>query len=70
MESEVKWASGTITTNKASGSDGIPSVLIKILKDRWCLSVALNMPANLENPATATGLENVSFHPNSKEGSC
>ena len=27
LECEVKWASGTITTNKASGGDGIPSEL-------------------------------------------
>ena len=27
------------------------------------------MPANLENSAVATGLENVSFHPNPKKGS-
>ena len=27
------------------------------------------MPANLENAAVATGLENVSFHSNAKEGS-
>ena len=26
------------------------------------------MPANLENPAVATGLENVSFHSNPKKG--
>ena len=31
VESEVKWALGSITTNKASGSDGIPE--FKILKD-------------------------------------
>ena len=28
----------------------------------------LNMPANLENSAVATGLEKVSFHSNPKEG--
>ena len=28
------------------------------------------MPANLENSAVATGLENVSFHPNSKDRQC
>ena len=33
-------------------------------------SAALNMPANLENSAVATGLEKVSFHPNPKEGQC
>ena len=30
----------------------------------------LNMPANLENSAVATGLENVSFHSNPKEKQC
>ena len=33
------------------------------------LSAALNMPANLENSAVATGLEEVSFHSNPKESS-
>ena len=56
LECEVKWASGIITTNKASGGDGIPS--------------ALNMPANLENSAVDTGLEKVSFHSNLEEKQC
>ena len=30
---EVKWALGNITTNKASGDDGIPVELFEILKD-------------------------------------
>ena len=33
LECEVKWALGSITTNKASGSDGIPVELFQILKD-------------------------------------
>ena len=33
LECEVKWALGGITTNKASGSDGIPVELFQILKD-------------------------------------
>ena len=38
---------------------------------RWCReSAALNMPANLENSAVATGLEKVSFNSNSKERQC
>ena len=32
-EREVKWALGSITTNKASGGDGIPAGLFQILKD-------------------------------------
>ena len=33
LECEVKWALGSITTNKASGGNGIPAELFKILKD-------------------------------------
>ena len=33
LEQEVKWALGSITTNKASGGDGIPVELFQILKD-------------------------------------
>ena len=33
LEYEVKWALGSITTNKPSGSDGIPVELFQILKD-------------------------------------
>ena len=33
LEYEVKWALGSITTNKASGGDGIPDELFQILKD-------------------------------------
>ena len=66
LECEVKWALGSIITNKASGCDGIPVELFQILKD----DAALNMPANLENSAVATGLEKVSFHSNPKERQC
>ena len=33
MKCEVKWALESITTNKASGGDGIPAELFHILKD-------------------------------------
>ena len=33
LECEVKWVLGSITTNKASGGDGIPAELFQILKD-------------------------------------
>ena len=33
LECEVKWALESITTNKASGDDGIPEELVQILKD-------------------------------------
>ena len=32
LECEVKWVSGSITTNKVSGGDGIPAELLKILR--------------------------------------
>ena len=33
LECEVKWTSGNVTMNKASGGDGIPVELFQILKD-------------------------------------
>ena len=33
LEYEVKWALGSISTNKASGGDGVPAELFQILKD-------------------------------------
>ena len=41
-----------------------------IPKRRYCYCAALNMAANLENPAVATGWEKVSFHSNPKERKC
>jgi len=66
----------------ALGNDDMPPARI-LIHNAWCLyfsvfsdlelgceSVALNMPANLENSAVATGLEKVSFHSNPKERQC
>ena len=33
LEREVRWALGSVTTNKANGADGIPAELFQILKD-------------------------------------
>ena len=33
LECEVRWALGSITTNKARGGDGIPAEIFQILKD-------------------------------------
>ena len=75
LECEVKWALAKTAANKASEGDGIPAELFivklkkKILKDDAIKDAAvLNMSANLENPALATGLEKVNLHPNSQEG--
>ena len=66
LECEVKWALGSMSLNKASGGDGILVELFQILKD----GAILNMQANFENSAVATGLEKVSFHSNPKERQC
>ena len=70
LKCEVKWASGSITINKASGGDGIPTEPFQNLKDDAVKSVAPSIPANLENSTVATGLKKVSFHSNPKEGKC
>ena len=50
LECEVKWALGSITTNKASGGDGISAELFQILRDDAVKVpgnyVPLNMPAS------------------------
>ena len=61
LECKVKWALGSITRNKASGGDAILAELFQILNNVAVKSAALNMPANLENSAVATGQEKVSF---------
>ena len=70
LECEVKWALESITTNKTSAGDRIPVELFPILKDDAVKVLQLNMPANLENSAVATGLEKVGFHSNPKERQC
>ena len=68
LEWEVNWALGSITTNNVSGGERIPAELFKILQDE---AVTLNMSANLENSAVATGVEKkINFHSNLKEGQC
>ena len=69
LECEVKWALESITTNKASGGDGIPVELFQILKDD-AVKVLHSICQTLENSAAATGLEKVSFHSNPKERQC
>ena len=70
LECEVNWALGSITINKASGGDGIPAELFKILKEDAVKVLHSNMQANWENSAVVIGLEKVSFHFNPKEGQC
>ena len=53
LECEVKWALGSITTNKANGGDEIPVELFQILKDD-AVKVLHSNAVNLENSAMAT----------------
>ena len=69
MGCEVKWALGGITTNEASGGDGIPAELFQIPKDD-AVKVLHSIYQKMENSAVTTGLENISFHSNSKERQC
>ena len=61
LECEVKWALWSITTNKASGDDEIPTVLFQILKDDAIKILKSILPTNLENSAVATGLKSSVF---------
>ena len=69
LECEVKWALGSITTNKASGGDGILVELFQILKDdavKCCLQYADKFGKRSCDHRT----EKVSFHSNPKERQC
>ena len=68
LECEVKWGLGSITTNKASGGDGIPAELSQILKDD-VVKVFHSICQQIWK-TVATGLEKVSFHSSPKEGQC
>ena len=71
LECEVKWALESITTNKASGGDGIPVELFQILKDnavKVLHSICQKIWKTQEWPAT--GLEKVSFQSSPKERQC
>ena len=66
LECEVKWALGSITTNRANEGDGIPAELLQILKDD-AVKVLHSIRQQIWKTAVATGLEKVSFHANPKE---
>ena len=68
LECEVKWALESITTNKASGADGIPVELFQNLKDDAV--EVLHSICQQVWKLVATGLEKVSFHSNPKERQC
>ena len=56
LECEVNWALGSMTTNKAGGSDGIPTELFQILDDD-AVKVLHSYAGKFGKPTVATGLE-------------
>ena len=69
LDCEVKWALGSITGTKLVEVMESQLSYFKSLK-MMLETAALNMSANLENSAVATGLEKVSFHSSPKERQC
>ena len=67
LEYEVKWALKGITTNKASGGDGIPVELLPVLKDDFVKVLNSTCQQIWKTQQSAQGLEKVSFHSNLKE---
>ena len=70
LESKVKWALGSITTNNASGGDGIPVELFQIIKDeavKVLYSVCQQIWKTQQWPQN---WEEISFHSNPKERQC
>ena len=66
LECEVKWALGSITTNKTSEGNEIPAELFQILKDD-AVKVLHSNAIKFGKFSNGTGLEKVSFHSNHKE---
>ena len=69
LECEVKWALEIITTNKASGGDGIPVELFQILEDD-AVKVLHSICQQIWKSEQWPRLEKVSFHSNPKERQC
>ena len=70
LKQDLKWALGSITTNKANGDDGIPVELFQVLKDDAVKVLHSICQQFWKTQAVATGLEKVSFHSNPKERQC
>ena len=69
LESEVRWALGSIPMDKASGGDKIPAELFQVLKDDT-VNVLHSICKQIWNSSVTTGLEKDSFHSNPKERQC
>ena len=70
LECKVKWALGSITTNKASGGDGIPIELFRILKDDAAKVLHSICQQIWKTQQWPQEWKKVSFHSNPKERQC
>ena len=70
LECEVKWALGSITTNKASGGDGIPVELFQILKDDAVKVLNSICQQIWKTQQWPQDWKKVSFHSNPTERQC
>ena len=70
LECEVKWALGSITTNNASGGDGIPVELFQILKDDAVKVLPSICQQIWKIQQWPWDVEKVSFHSSHKERQC
>ena len=70
LECEVKWALGSITTNKASGGDGIPVELFQILKYDAVEVLHSICQQIWKTQQWPRSVQKVSFHSNPKERQC
>ena len=69
LKCEIKWVLENTAASKASGGDGIPAEVFKILKDDAVKVLhSMYQYMKLENQAVATGLEKVNLHPSFQEG--
>ena len=66
LQSELKWALRSITTNKASGGDEIPAKLFQVPKDDAVKVLHSKCQKIWKTQKGATGLEKISFHSNPK----
>ena len=70
LECKVKWAVGSITTNKASVGDGIPVELFQILKDDAVKALHSICQQIWKTQQWLQDWKMVSFHSNPKERQC
>ena len=70
LEYKVKWTLGSITTNKASGGDGIPVELFQILKDDAVKVLQSKGQQIWKTQQGPQDWKRVGFHSNPKERQC